>query len=141
MVVESPDTVLSVKKKLERIFHTPVREQYLTFKSRPLRNDSTLSNNCIGFDDTIDLVLTERYEPENFLIYCKEPNGFASTFFVRSSHTVSHIKDLIFSSTGNPPERLSLHFEGKPLIDERTISYYNIEKESTIYIVSESYGN
>ena len=59
---------------------------------------------------------------------------------VKLTDTIKYIKDLIESKTGINREHQTLTFAGKPLDDDGTIAFYNVQRESTLNMVWRNQG-
>ena len=69
------------------------------------------------------------------LIHVWTLEGEKETLNVNGSYTIEELKTMIQDKMGIPCDEQRVIYAGKQLEDDRTLSYYNIYKESNIHVV------
>ena len=74
-------------------------------------------------------------EPE-IRVNIEKLTGEVITLELKSSDTIKDLKDTIHAKEGIPNDQQHLEFDGKELEDMRQLTYYNIQNESTVRLIS-----
>lgn len=126
------DTILQVKNKIKALHDIDVNKQLLHLGNQKLENERTINDYNIKENDQIRLTLIIS---GGFQIFVADLDGRTTSLQVQSTYTIKKVKELYYERNGLEVVKQRYIFEGQPLLDDRTLSSYNIKARNTINLV------
>ena len=128
--VDPADSIENVKQKVCDKVGIPAIQQRLTFASKELKNDRTLSDYNVPKESSLHLV--QSFSTNVLQIFVESSFAETLTFLVTKTEFVKNIKQKIQKKTKIPADQQRLTYSGLILEDGRRLCKYNITTDSTI---------
>lgn len=132
IIVKAINTIFNLKTRIHNKTGITVEKQNLVINEKILDNEKTLEFYNLENNSIISLFIDTNHEEmrQIFVNHC----GKNCTLSIKASDTIEMIKYQIMNKIRIPLEYQILKHSGRILDNKMTVSFYNIEKESTIFL-------
>ena len=130
LMVDPNITIDTVKLMIQDKEGPIVEQKSIIFNGKKLKDALPLSNCYIRENCTLQLV-EHVYDMQ---IFVKTHVGMTFTLGVDTSNTIGTVKSMIQVKEGIPTDQQQLSFDKKWLKDDLTLSYYEVQKNSTFHL-------
>lgn len=128
---ESTTTIQNFKVMIREKEGILEDHQRLVFAGKGLDDDdATLRDYNVRIKSTIYLVV----KPRRPMVFVETLSGKSFKIPYKSNVSIGNIKNVIHNKGGIPEDQQRLFYKGSQLEDKRTLSFYDIENESTILL-------
>ena len=130
--VKVTDTINDIKTKIQEKDGLLTDQQKLTFGDVLLDDEQSLSHYSITNESTLNLKMLNETMRICVSFYKPDKGYIDITLDVSGSDTIKNVKEKIVEKEGIAVERQMLYLKYKKLEDDRALSNYDIENESTL---------
>lgn len=131
LAADATDTIAKVKMQVYALEDVAPEQQRLYFAARSLNDGQTLAECGIKEDSTLHLIC----QRSKMQITVKTIASKSISLTVEPWDTLAKVKSRIEEQEGVPPAKQRLIFAGQQLKDEKTLSEYNVQQGSVMYLV------
>ncbi|CAF3273765.1 unnamed protein product [Rotaria sp. Silwood2] len=130
--IDLSETIATVKRKISDMENCSIESQRLLFAGKQLADLYTLNDYHLTTGTTLHLV---RPLCGGMKIFVKTESGKTIALEIDPWNTVLYVKRRIQDKEGIPPDQQRLFIAGKELEDYETLSNYEIQLASTLYLL------